>query len=60
MPTFPEPPAVPSPAQAEEVNADSLVNLAHRMGISTSGKTREEISDEIFSKAGSQSKAADS
>jgi hypothetical protein len=40
--------------QANEVDADALLKLAHRMGIETSGKTRDEISDEIFAKTGTQ------
>jgi TatA/E family protein of Tat protein translocase len=41
---------------ANEVDADALLKLAHRMGIATDGKTRDEISEEIFSKSGSQAK----
>jgi TatA/E family protein of Tat protein translocase len=46
----------PTP-MATEVDADALLKLAHRMGIATDGKTRDEISEEIFSKSGSQAKA---
>ncbi len=54
-PPSPAPQAVVTPpVQANEVDADALLKLAHRMGIETSGKTRDEISDEIFAKAGTQ------
>ncbi|HVP23493.1 MAG TPA: twin-arginine translocase TatA/TatE family subunit [Conexivisphaerales archaeon] len=52
------PQAAPSqPVQANEVDADGLLKLAHRMGIDTAGKTRDEISEEIFSKSSAQTKA---
>jgi sec-independent protein translocase protein TatB len=55
----PEMAAAP-PTRTEGVDADALIGLAHRIGISTSGKTREEISDEIFSMAGTKDKPATS
>jgi sec-independent protein translocase protein TatB len=45
-----------SAPMANEVDADALLKLAHRMGIATDGKTRDEISEEIFSKSASQAK----
>ena len=50
------PPQAPA-AQASEVDGDALLKLAHRMGIPTEGKTRDEISEAIFSKSASEPKA---
>jgi TatA/E family protein of Tat protein translocase len=46
--------AQPAPT-ANEVDADALLKLAHKMGVETDGKTRDEISEAIFAKAGSPS-----
>jgi hypothetical protein len=42
------------------VDADAMLKLAHRMGISTDGKTRDEISEEIFSRSAPQPKTESS
>jgi TatA/E family protein of Tat protein translocase len=55
-PAVAEPQAPASTPMANEVDAEALLKLAHRMGIATDGKTRDEISEEIFSKSGSQAK----
>jgi len=64
-PVSPAPASVASPERAaspqtSEVDADAMLKLAHRMGISTDGKTRDEISEEIFSRSAPQPKTESS
>jgi sec-independent protein translocase protein TatA len=37
----------PTPTSAQPIASDALVDTAQKLGISTQGKTREQISDEI-------------
>lgn len=63
-PSLPSPPAPPASLPAGGTPAvqvpgtdasDPLIELAHKLGISTEGKTKEEISQAILQKAGDQS-----
>jgi sec-independent protein translocase protein TatA len=50
--TSPTPSLAPSP-----LATDPLIEVAHKLGIETAGKTKEEISNEILQKAGGKAEA---
>lgn len=49
--TAPAAPAASTPAPAAAATGDALLDTARKLGISTEGKTRDEISGEIVARA---------